>query len=199
MKLKIETTLERDIDLLIIEEFVSNKNFAELFLRKLNLSNEYSIIEAIHSKTDSEFGESDIVFILNVNNKLHAIHIENKINAIAMPEQNSRYHLRANKDIQNGEYDEYSVMIVAPSKYLEKNKEAQKYEYSITYEQLLEYFKSKNDIRSSFKSAMIERAITDQITGYQWEANPHVVRFCSAIHKYQDEHFPGMTKGTVAW
>ena len=43
------------------------------------------------------------------------------IMVIAMPEQHNRYDRRAQKDIANGEYDSYSVIIVAPQKYLEKN------------------------------------------------------------------------------
>lgn len=199
MDIKIDTTMERDIDLLIMEEFIVDKQFAKMFLESANIFEECDIVKAIHSKTDVEFGESDIVFILKINDKLHALHIEDKINAIAMPEQNSRYHLRAKKDIDNGDYDTYSVIIVAPQKYLDINTEAQKYEYKVTYEQMLEFFNGKDGIRSKYKAALIERAIREQRSGYQWKANSDVVRFCNDMHEYQMEHFPGMTKGTIAW
>ena len=67
---------------------------------------------------------------------IHALHIEDKIDAVAMPRQPERYDLRAQKDIAAGEYDTYSVLIVAPEKYLRKNKEAQKYPSRLTYEQM---------------------------------------------------------------
>lgn len=88
------------------------------------INEEYIVEDAIHSKRDSEYGESDIVFILNVNGKRHALHIEDKIDAIAMQNQSGRYNYRAEKDIAAGEYDLYSVLIVAPEKYLEANAEA---------------------------------------------------------------------------
>ena len=109
MKIQIDTTLERDIDLLIIEEFISDESFARIFLTAVGISEPYIIEEAIHSKTDATLGESDIVFILNTSGKRHALHIEDKIDAMAMPEQHNRYILRAQKDIVGVQYDSFSV------------------------------------------------------------------------------------------
>ena len=112
MNIKIDTTLERDIDLLILEEFISNPEFASIFLKAVGISDAYTIETAIHSKMDAELGESDIVFVLNINGKRHALHIEDKIDAIAMQNQSGRYHDRAKKDIAQGEYDEYSENVL---------------------------------------------------------------------------------------
>ncbi len=118
MNIIFDTTLERDIDLLIMEEFLSDKEFAKIFLDSVGISETYEIESVIHSKTDADLGESDIVFILNIDGRKFALHIEDKIDAIAMPRQHDRYDLRAQKDIAAGQYDDYSVVIVAPSKYL---------------------------------------------------------------------------------
>lgn len=199
MKIQIDTTLERDIDLLIIEEFISDESFARIFLTAVGISEPYIIEEAIHSKTDATLGESDIVFILNTSGKRHALHFEDKIDAMAMPEQHNRYILRAQKDIAGGQYDSFSVLIVAPNKYLSHNKEAQKYIHRVSYEQMLEHYSSRSDTRSKYKSAIIERAIFEQKSGYQYEANPCVVEFCAAMTVYQREKYPGLPTGTVAW
>ena len=199
MNIKIDTTLERDIDLLILEEFISNPEFASIFLKAVGISDDYTVETAIHSKMDAEFGESDIVFVLNINGKRHALHIEDKIDAIAMQNQSGRYHNRAKKDIAQGEYDEYSVLIVAPEKYLEANKEAHKYAYNVKYEQLRDYFSTKADIRSKYKLALIERAITDQKNGYQYEANPGMVEFCKKMNDYHKDKYPGLPAGSIAW
>ena len=199
MKIRFDTTFERDMDLLIMEEFVSDMDFANIFLGALNVNGGYEIEEVIHSKIDAETGESDIVFILNMNNKRHAIHIEDKIDAIAMPEQCERYNKRAEKDIANGEYESYSVIIVAPEKYLIKNEEAKKYTNKITYEEMREYFLSKNDLRSKYKLALINKAIDNQKSGYQWRANPGVVSFCAAMNEYKRDNYPKIPEGTVAW
>ena len=199
MQIRFDTVLERDMDLLIIEEFISDPCFASIFLDAACITDEYSIERIIHSKTDAQYGESDIVIVLKIRDHLHALHIEDKIDAIAMPNQNKRYHLRAEKDIANGEYQSYSVLITAPDKYLKNNKEAQKYVHKVSFEQLQTHFAEKSDSRSKYKLALISKAIDAGKNGYQWEANPHVVRFCTAMYAYQAEHFPGMPKGTIAW
>lgn len=199
MKFQFDTTLERDIDLLIMEEFVSNKEFAKIFLDAVGIDCDYIIDEVIHSKTDAELGESDVVIVLNINEKRHAIHIEDKIDAIAMPRQHDRYDMRAQKDIAAGEYDSYSVLIVAPVKYLETNKEAKKYIHQVKYEQMREHFASKEDARSKYKLALLDRAIFEQKNGYQWEANPGVVSFCTAMNAYKKSKYPGLPDGTISW
>ena len=199
MKIHFDTTLERDIDLLIMEEFISNEDFAKIFLDSVGIKDTYSIVEVIHSKTDAVLGESDIVFILEINGKLHALHIEDKIDAIAMPNQHDRYDQRAKKDILSGQYDSYSVLIVAPAKYLALNKEACKYKHQVRYEQMREFFMSCSDIRSKYKLALIERAIFEQKNGYQYEPNPGVVNFCRSMNEYQKKIYPSLPVGTTSW
>lgn len=199
MKIQFDTTLERDIDLLIMEEFISDAAFAKIFLDAAGLEEPYRIEAVIHSKTDAELGESDIVILLEIGSKRHALHIEDKIDAMAMPNQRGRYDQRAEKDIANGQYDSYSVLIVAPAKYLSVNAEAQKYERRVTYEQMREHFLKKEDARSQYKLALIDRAIFEQKNGYQYVANPGVVRFCAAMAAYQKENYPELSQGTAAW
>lgn len=199
MKIKFDTTLERDMDLLIMEEFISSPEFAGIFLDVLGIHGDYVIEEAAHSVRDPELGESDLVFVLKVGGTRHAVHIEDKIDAQAMPEQHSRYTLRAEKDVLAGKYDTFSVMIAAPEKYLSSNKEAEKYENQVTYERIRAYFCEKDDLRSNYKLALIDRAIHEQKSGYQREANSGVVRFCDAMDTFQREHYPNLPAGTQAW
>ena len=199
MNFQFDTTLERDIDLLIMEEFVADNDFAQIFLDSVGITCDHVVKDVIHSKTDTDLGESDIVIILEISGKRHAIHIEDKIDALAMPRQHDRYDMRAKKDIEAGEYDAYSVLIVAPSKYLETNKEAKKYHHQVKYEQMRAFFAAKNDARSKYKLALIDRAIVEQKNGYQWEANPGVVAFCTQMNAYKKTKYPGLPDGSIAW
>ncbi|MBE6937706.1 MAG: hypothetical protein E7460_04035 [Ruminococcaceae bacterium] len=199
MQIRLETTRERDIDLLIIEEFISDKEFAKIFLEPIGIHEQYVIEEIFHSKTETDLGESDIVFVLNIDNKRHALHIEDKINATAMQDQYIRYTFRAQKDIASGMYDTFSVIIVAPNKYLKANKEAQKYQHQISYEQLRNYFLTKTDLRSKYKLALVDRALSESKNGYQHEANPAVECFCKAMYAYQKEIYPALPTGSIAW
>ena len=199
MEIKFDTTLERDMDLLIMEEFICSPQFARIFLDIAGIPSDYTIEQAIHSMRDTDLGESDIVFILNVHGRRYAIHIEDKVDALAMPNQRGRYSQRAEKDIATGLYDKYAVFIVAPEKYLSTNHEAQKYENKVSYELLRGYFANMQDPRSQYKLALIDRAIYDQKMGYQWEANPGVVSFCAAMDDYQKRHYPTLPIGSQAW
>jgi hypothetical protein len=182
-----------------MEEFVADRDFAQIFLNAVGVDSNYIVSDVIHSKTDAALGESDVVIILEVNGKRHAIHIEDKIDAIAMPRQHDRYDMRAQKDIEAGEYDAYSVVIVAPKKYLESNKEAKKYAHQVKYEQMREHFAIKDDARSRYKLALIDRAIYEQKNGYQWEANLGVVAFCTKMNAYKKTKYPGLPDGSIAW
>ena len=198
MKIHIDTTLERDMDLLIIEEFLADCNFADIFVSKI-CSNEYTVEDVYHSKRDAEYGESDIVIVLNVGGKRHALHIEDKVDAMAMPNQCNRYDDRAKKDISLNQYDSYSVFIVAPEKYLQENKEAKKYPNKVTYEELLNFFKKKEGVRYKYKIALIDRAITDQKNGYQYEADARMVDFCKNLSEFQKQKHPKLPPLSVAW
>ncbi len=199
MNIKIETIFERDIDFLIIEEFVADSAFANIFLGAVGINGDYTLEQVIHSKTDAEYGESDIVFILNLNGKHYALHVEDKINANAMPNQYGRYLERIRKDIDAGEYDAASVLLVAPEKYLNVNSEAQKYDNSVSYEQLRDYFAYKDDARARYKLSLIEKAIYWQKNGYQYEADPKMVEFCNKMNEYHKKKYPDLPLGSIAW
>ena len=133
MELIFEKVLERDIDLLMINKFVTDKNILELFLKKIN-KQDYKVFNIQHSLMDQEDGESDITVIVEKDNHKIGLLIEDKIDAIAMPNQRNRYNARGRKGIDNNQYDEFFVFMIAPNDYLKSNSEAQLYENQISYE-----------------------------------------------------------------
>lgn len=106
MEFNIGNVYERDIDLYIINKFINDSKFKELFLEKINCKN-YQVCKCLHSFSD-ENGESDITIILENDNRKIGLLIEDKINAKAMPEQYKRYILRAEK--QN--MKDYLIIII---------------------------------------------------------------------------------------
>ena len=127
MQIKLSYISERDIDLLIIQEISSSKDFLFFLMNKLNINNSGEIISIFHSLMHPTLGESDIVVVLNIYGIRHALFIENKIDAIAMKNQYQRYVLRAEEGLSKKEYDRYSIMIMGPKRYLDSNSEASKY------------------------------------------------------------------------
>lgn len=182
---------EHDMDLLIIEEFISDRNFARIFLDKLQLSNDYVVCKAIHSLADAD-GESDITLILQYPDKKVGLLIEDKIDAQTMPEQSARYHKRAQNAVSRGEYDCYYVVLVAPADYHEEHKYDSNavYENRVCYEELREYIKKNNDVRASFKVAMIDCALNERNAGYQVQEVPAVTAFWIKLRQFCKENYP---------
>lgn len=119
---------ERDMDLLFLEEFVSSEEFLHIFLSKISLENA-NICSVEQSKTDVQFGESDMTVIVEKGSIKYGLLIEDKIDAIAMPNQSGRYMERGELGKKNGDYEQFFVFIVAPESYLQQNDEAKKYPY----------------------------------------------------------------------
>jgi hypothetical protein len=188
MNFFINRISERDVDLLIIEEFAASKMFAALFLQRLSID-EYEIVSISHSVMHSYLGESDISIVLQVGNQRLAVLIENKISAIAMPQQYQRYVERGQEGVRKGEYDRFEVFITAPNKYLSSNQEAQKYPYSVSYEFMLEYFSANDDARSQIKATLLEQAIERAKVPYQVIPNESVTMFWNQYIDYVKQHF----------
>ena len=122
--------------------------------------------------------------------------IEDKIDAIAMPEQYDRYVIRGNIGIENGDYESFDVFIVAPKKYLNENNEAQKYPNKVTYEECADYFRSMTDVLSFYKLQQIEFAINKQRNSYQVIEHTAVTDFWNKYISYQQDHYPHLWLST---
>ena len=184
---------EHDMDMLFLEEFVCSTDFVRIFTETAGI--DFSRVLSVYSsKTDVALGESDMTVVVKSGDEKIGLLIEDKIDALAMPEQAARYTLRGRKGIEQGEYDRFFVFIIAPRKYLYQNAEAQKYPYKIEYEQVLEYFEKlrKFDHRAVFKIQQIKQAIDKQKKGYQVEEDPAVTEFWSKYSEYQKKYYPGL-------
>lgn len=195
MKQQIECTFsdvsEHDMDLLFLEEFVCSAAFTKIFTDKIGI--DHPTVLSVHSsKTDAVLGESDMTVVVESNGEKIGLLIEDKIDAIAMPEQSARYTLRGQKGVDCGDYDQFYVFIIAPRKYLSQNNEAQKYPHKIEYETIFAYFEGLNEPRAAFKIQQIKQAIEKQKKGYQVEMDPAVTEFWAKYSLYQKVNYPGV-------
>ena len=159
VKITLDTVLERDVDLLIIEEILNSETFARKIFDKINVDKDSKIV-SIQRSLRFEMGETDIFVVLQTpQGNIIDLHIEDKVNAEAQPEQFSRYEDRAMKLCKNYNHTDYRICITAPKWYLENNSEAQKYPYTFSYEEIFEYFNEQNDMRSKYKLALINCAL----------------------------------------
>ena len=194
---KFNTITERDMDMLFIQAFLTDPGFKDIFLSKVNKS-VYKVTSAELSKVDAELGETDLTVILEHEKKKTALLIEDIIDAIAMPDQHSRYVMRGNKGIKTGEYDEYDVFIICPEKYRQTNHEAVLYEHHISYEQCLQYFEERQDTISSFRAKQIRQALYKAKHSSNVELNEKANSFFRAYRKYQQLYYPMLNLRTKA-
>ena len=134
---------------------------------------------------DQEDGESDITVILEKGSHRIGILIENKIDAIAMPSQRKRYNLRGIKGINDYQYDEFFVFMVAPSDYLKENSEAKLYENKVSYEEIKEALSG-----DAFSRVLIEKALEEKRNGYVAIENKMVTRFWGKYYEFIRNNYP---------
>ncbi|MDO5445904.1 MAG: hypothetical protein Q4F31_09840 [Eubacteriales bacterium] len=175
---------ERDMDMLILRNIAENSDFRKLILKNLNVANDCEVLKAYHSLADGD-GESDLTVVVQNGGRKTGILIEDKINAVAQPDQAARYTRRGNTGINNKEYDEFKVVIVAPSEYLAKNSEAQKYDNQISYEILRDTFNV-----NSFEYQAFERALRKKTGGYETKEIPEITNFNDCLYDYIKENYP---------
>lgn len=200
IKLEMERVAERDIDLYVINKFMNDNNFKELFLNKINRSN-YNIVSCIHSYKDND-GESDIMIILKNEKNRIALLIENKIDAIAMPNQRERYNYRGNKGIKNNKYDEFFVFMIAPKDYLSSNTEASKYENQISYEEIINYLGNTD----KYGISLLSNAVEEKKKGYIIQEDKNVTEFWQKYYDFVEKYYPQLRikryegpRGANAW
>ncbi len=185
MRFKIEKVLERDMDLLVINNFINNK-LLELFLGKCDLKY-YKIIDIEHSYVDADLGESDITVIVEKDNYKIGLLIEDKIDAKAMDLQPERYIERGKKGINNNKYNEFKTFIIAPNQYLKTNSYVDKYQYKISYEEILEVL---ND--DLYAKTLINKAIEEKESGYIIIENEMVTKFWERYYEFIRSYYPSI-------
>lgn len=183
MYFKVEKVLERDIDLLIINNIINNK-LLNLFLDKICIDN-YKVIEVELSHVDDILGESDITIIVEKDNHKIGLLIEDKIDARAMKLQPERYIERGNRGISNNIYNEFKTFVVAPQEYLDTNIYVDKYQYKISYEELLEVL--SDDI---YASTLLNKALEEKEIGYNVIENDRVTNFWNKYYEFVSINYP---------
>lgn len=111
---------ERDLDLFLLEELHSNKDFARWFAEYLDLGGFVlkNIEHSVSAKFDARWGETDVLAYFSKESEVVAVLIEDKIAANFADRQAARYHERASDLVTNGKADRYVTVLIAPNSYL---------------------------------------------------------------------------------
>ena len=190
MRFDFGTVCERDMDMMFLNAFGTDKGFLNLFTDKTDLpKTDFEVMDVCLSKSDKD-GESDITVIIESKGRKYGLLIEDKIDAIAMPKQPERYIKRGEKGIKNKDYDDFYSFIVCPEKYYKNNDEAKKYPYAVMYEEIKEYFKDKTEPQYAVYYQQISQAINKAKKPSKVEINEKANRFYRKYKDYQEEKYP---------
>lgn len=170
----VKSIYERDIDLLLLEEFSVNDRFRKWFLDQNGLPVETEFLNAWRSISDFNLGETDILISYRSLSGTVYLLLENKLDADFQEDQFSRYSKRASKYVTRGDCQEFFIILVAPQKYLDNQNE---FEFTHSYEEIKVWFNRQHDPRSDFKARILNIAIEKLRRGYQVINDPSTFDF----------------------
>lgn len=178
---------ERDMDLVIIEELQSSSEFrCWLAARVFGVDCYHSFDRAEHSVTDDTQRESDVIYLFwaksgeaSDQGALTAILIENKIDAVAQPNQGMDYQIRGKAGKDREEWSDFKTCLIAPKSYLQQSQDKVHYNENVSYEELLAYFASRKerDERFRWKTKLIGDAIIKKESKYAPDINEEATAF----------------------
>jgi len=187
---KFGSVSERDIDFLLLEEFNVCTEFSSWFYTKVTGEDNPLVCKgAWHSIVDSALGESDLVVLYADGS---ALLLENKVDAVAQPEQGERYRLRGKKGTEEGQWTSFQTCMVAPDMYLQKSSDSQCYDSRVSYEEIQQWFLTArvDDLRGAYKAKLVEEAITQNRRGYTFVTDQQVSQFWIQYWQFATSKYP---------
>ena len=192
----VEKVTERDIDFLILEELQVNQSFREWISARVYEEPVFKAhVGAWHSVVDSEFGESDLVFIFDSEDgSTKGILIENKISADAQPDQGKRYQSRKEKGKSDGYWQECMTCLIAPRRYLMSTKQTETYDCQISYEEIMAFFAANRttDSRQEYRAQMVLEGVSQHRRGYQPKTNEKITEFVTSYWILAKDAYPAL-------
>jgi hypothetical protein len=169
---RISGICERDIDLLLLEEFRSSPSFLQWFARQVSATDDWQptrLVSAERSVTQVD-GESDLEIRVEDNDgEIISLLIENKVNACLQPRQADRYRDRGRSYVERGQCVECLTVLVAPERYFGTSSGTKGFDARLTYEVIREWFLKNEELgaRRFHKAALLGAAIGKGTPSYE--------------------------------
>lgn len=179
----VDRKYERDIDLLLAEEIIVAPAFATWLLSHTSFAQlGAAVVDVFVSRSDIT-GESDLVVVFEEADgaRRFALLIEDKIDAPLQPDQEARYRLRAQREIDRGDYQAFEVLLCAPKSYVAAHPETAGFDRIVSYEAIAAFLKEtdgspRGQYRANFiataamRNANTWRRVSDDVTNAFWDA-----------------------------
>ncbi|HTT84691.1 MAG TPA: hypothetical protein VMF67_14525, partial [Rhizomicrobium sp.] len=191
----INKFLERDIDLLLAEELRVNPAFGRWMMERFGLSDELLFPACATDVSVVEDGsEADVVATFNrTDGLLHRLLVENKIDAILMPEQLERYVRRGEGELRRKIVSGYSVLFFTPSSYrLAKMPNGVR---QITFQEAATVLHGQQDLRGQYRASLLTKAVRLGSPGerdaHVAATDPYIKEWWDRVYAMLEREFPG--------
>jgi hypothetical protein len=186
----IERKYERDVDVLLAEEFAVNPFFAEKFKSLTKFANEVAVVSDFWVSKSNNMGESDLIVLYECSDKRRfAILIEDKVDARLQSDQAERYQKRARSDVAKGDYEDFAVVLCAPRYYLDNHSDLSSFEHHISLEQIADILSAPDDARANYKADFLRTAGTKKLNAWKRQDDAATNAFWDAAYELASRDF----------
>jgi hypothetical protein len=192
LPLAVERKYERDIDLLLAEEFAVNPAFAKWFRSNTGFRDRTANVADLFVSKSTNLGESDLIVLFEEEaGRRFALLIEDKVDAPIQPDQAGRYRLRAEKDVRLGLYAEYAVILCAPRFYIESRPDLSVFDHRVSFEEIAAFFlQTEPTVREQYRAQFLATAATRRVNTWTREADETTDAFWEAAYQLATRDFP---------
>ncbi len=184
---------ERDVDIVLAEEFYSNPEFATWILSKTKSFANYADarVSKVQVSLTDQIGESDLVIVFeNSDKSTVAVLIEDKIDAVFQNEQLARYRLRGENGITKDQWDAFEVILCAPRAYIQKSPVAAQFDGTIAYEDIAAWLRDNLRCRrGEFRADFLEAAAPHGASAYVKTVDAQTNSFWNAAFELAHSDF----------
>jgi hypothetical protein len=193
-RIAIAGVSERDVDLLLLEEFQSSSDFQGWFVREaFGPDVDFGQCTGARRSITNSTGESDLeIFFSNSKVEKTRLLIENKVNAGFQPLQAERYKERGVGYVSTAQCNSFRTVIVAPARYFGESASLKGFDSRVSYEQILRWFEEAVQLgaRRLYKVALLRSAIDKGTLGYQPEEDKPTTGFWKAYWHFALDRAP---------
>lgn len=176
--LRISGVCERDVDLLLLEEFLVSPAFVEWFLGRIGVQGSVTLVD-VKKSVSSDQGESDLALEALVGETRLMVLIEDKVDAPLQPDQAARYQVRAGLYKAKGRGFTAKTVLVAPEIYLKDAPSNAGFDARVNLEFVLQWFEdaARLEPRVRYKCALLRGAIDRGHGGWQRKGDEAATKF----------------------
>jgi len=187
----LDRAYERDVDLLLAEEFEVNEAFADAVIGHTRFAGRRLRVIETSVSLATPAGESDLVVVLaDSAGERVGLLIEDKIDAVFQPDQAKRYALRARDHQKEERFGEWQVLLLAPQAYLGRLRPEDGFPHTIAYESLAKILRKQGDRRAIWRAEFLEKAADRRATAWRPTPDAATDAFWDAVWSLASSRYP---------